>query len=134
VTEELTNPCDYVLVDINAENGRVSTLYRFSGMYRPNSVEPLVSEGWAKAFAKPVIQEQTVFAYEQAKPKLRFVRPNFRWEEGGPYAEADVVRLAWSVEVLSLGSVDGSPGRPILTVWIDARTGEILGGESFAHR
>ena len=131
VTEELTNPHDYVTVSINAENGRVSTFYRLSGMYHPNTVEPLVSEGWARAFAKPVIQEQTVLAYEQARPKLQLVRPNFRWEEGGPYAEADIVRLAWSVEVLSLGSVNEPTRRPILTVWIDARTGEVLGGERF---
>lgn len=84
---------------------------------------PIVTSEQAISFADPIFKE-----YEESglyKTQLTYLAPNFYYEEGGPYKTADFVRLAWIVELDS----DELCGTHI--VYIDAETGEILGGGQY---
>ncbi len=110
----LLNPYDVAVATIDAKDG---SLYLFTRNKRePNATTPLVTGAQARVLANPVINK--LGADLPVETELTFFRPNYYWEEGGPFEPADFVRLAWKL------TVDGST-----FVYVDAHTGEILGGD-----
>lgn len=110
----LLNPYDMVNAFVDSKDGSLMTFGR--NQIQPNATEPLVTKEQALDFAQPVLSlfEQP----ETLTTDLTYFRPNFYWEENGPlYEEADFIRLAWKLEIGTAA-----------VVYIDALTGEILGG------
>jgi hypothetical protein len=108
----ILNPYDVVSASIDAKDGSIMVFNR--GTVTPNTVTPIVTKDQAIEFAQPIISK---FKPTKIDASLTVTRPNFYWEEGGPYKPADFVRLAWKV------TLDNNA-----IVMIDAETGEILGG------
>ena len=108
----LINPYDGADAVIDAKDGSIM-LYGRNTML-PNTISPSISESEAIEYASPIISK---YDYDSITVDLTFTRPNFYFEEGGPYEMADFVRLCYSVSIDDCLSVD-----------IDAVTGEILGG------
>jgi hypothetical protein len=111
----ITNPCDVAVATIDAKDGSVMVFDRSS--ITPNTTTPTVTKSEAIKLAQPVISK--LGTTEKISAKLTVTRPNFYWEDGGPYKQADVARLAWEVTV----------GRNTAVIMVDAKTGEILGGD-----
>ncbi len=110
----LLNPFDIVAVTVDGTDGSISLITR--NTIEPNATEPIVTASRAVALARPVTD---LFDYDTISTRLSIVRPNFYWESVDNifYEEADFIRLAWIVEI------DDS-----VSAYIDALTGEILGG------
>lgn len=124
------NRYDYFSVQINAVDGSLDSFTRVTGIYELNATEPLVTKEQALEFARPVVEQTHQEPFVLGEPTLGYVRPNFRWEEGAPYAEATFIRLAWSVQASHTEDHEYFPGKGMALIYIDARTGEVLGGES----
>ncbi|MDR0514054.1 MAG: hypothetical protein LBG81_02685 [Coriobacteriaceae bacterium] len=133
LAEGLLNPYDTVGINIDAADGSITSFQR--SFVEPNATEPLLGQQEVAVYAQPVIDALSADSKREGAPsrldgnegtsrafiaacELCIFRPNFLWEEGGPYKPADFVRLAWRV---TLGSGD--------QVYVDARTGEVLGGD-----
>jgi hypothetical protein len=120
------NPYDGVFAMIDATDGSISSFARsrFSqDNVEPNAVTPLVTKEGALSFAEQIsarLGENTIISANNTDTELTFFRPNFFWEDGGPYKPAGLVRLAWKV------TVDNDA-----IIYVDARTGEILGGDRY---
>lgn len=112
----LINPYKCVCVIVDAKDGSIS-LYGKNDI-EPNSTKPVISKDEAIKYAKEIIDNyEYEYEDENIDVILTFTRPNFFFEEGGPYEMADFVRLCWKVSLDSGIIVD-----------VDAETGEILGG------
>lgn len=116
----ITNSYDNCNVVVDAKDGSI-WLYGKNAML-PNTTKPVISEALATAeatnLAKTKYGDCTLTSV-----KLSFTRPNFYFEEGGPYERANFVRLCYEV------SMDNG-----VTVHIDAETGEVLGGDRHQTR
>jgi len=110
----LINPYDCINAMIDAKDGSVMLFGR--NKMEPNATVPILTQDEAIKLAEPIISKYDNINIDV---KLTFFRPNFYWEEGGPYESADFVRLSWEVSIKNCVSVQ-----------IDAETGEILGGGS----
>lgn len=108
----LVNPYDCANAVIDAKDGSIMLFGK--NKMEPDSTVALITEGEALKLAQPIISE---FENEKVDVNLTFFRPNFYWDEGGPYEIADFVRLSWEVSI-----------KDCVSVHIDAETGEILGG------
>lgn len=83
----------------------------------PEVTDVVVTEAGAVRRSQPLRNELGGFSINSTT--LTVFRPNFHWESTEvEYQEADFVRLAWCVTL-----EDDS------TIYIDAQTGEILGGD-----
>lgn len=113
----IVNPFDAVSVTLYAENGKIMSYGRNKLM--PDCDITMIESKKAVELAKssiPQIQDEKVKDVE-----LIVAKPNFFWEGGGPYQDVDFVRLAWKISYENNADV-----------WIDAETGECLGGENNA--
>lgn len=113
----IVNPLDVVVITLNAKNGEVMCYNRNEMI--PDCDITIMGREKAVKFAKesvPAIKDE-----KEEKTELTVVNPNFYWEDGGPYQSSDLVRIAWKISY-----EDGA------YVWIDAETGECLGGGSGA--
>lgn len=108
----ILNPYDVVSASIDAKDGSVMEFTR--NTVTPDTVTPTVTKDQAIEFAQSIISK---FNPQKIDASLTVTRPNFYWEEGGPYQSADFVRLAWKV------TLDNNA-----VIMVDAETGEILGG------
>ncbi len=84
---------------------------------------PIVTSEQAIELSAPIFEkhnEKGPFSTE-----LTYLAPNFYYEDGGPYEMADFFRLAWVVE----HDIEVKCGTRI--VFVDAETGEILGGSMY---
>ena len=108
----LLNSYDCVNVAIDAKDGSVMIFSRNTML--PNSTEPVITSDEALKIADPIISK---YCDKNTNVQLTFFRPNFYFEEGGPYEIADFIRLSWNVTTDKCTSVQ-----------VDAITGEILGG------
>lgn len=123
------NRYDNYSVYIKPTDGRIHHFHRQTGLYKMNATTPLVTEEQALAFVQADVGDEGGTRLEYSEPSLGYMRPNFRFEEGGPYEEATFIRLAWSVVVSRPQDHEYDPGGRICIVHVDARTGEILGGD-----
>ena len=113
----IVNPFDVVVLTLNAKNGEVMCYNRNERI--PDCDITIIESEKAIKFAKesvPAIRDE-----KEEKTELTVVNPNFYWEEGGPYKGPDFVRIAWKISYENKAYV-----------WIDAETGECLGGGSGA--
>ena len=110
----IVNPFDVVVVSVDAKDGSIITFNR--NCITPECNINMINEEDAIKFAEPVIKK--VEKYDKVTTQLTVVKPNFFWEEGGPYEEADFIRIAWKI------ILDGN-----IFIDVDAETGEILGGD-----
>lgn len=109
------NPYDMVTVTVDARDGSVMLMDRNSEV--PEVTDVVVTEAGAVRRSQPLRNELGGFSINSTT--LTVFRPNFHWESTEvEYQEADFVRLAWCVTL-----EDDS------TIYIDAQTGEILGGD-----
>ena len=110
---KLVNPYDCINIVIDAKDGSIM-LFGKNEM-EPNDIVPEITQEKALELAKLIIQK---FDDAEMYAELTFFRPNFYFEEGGPYDVADFVRLSWQIYT-----------KDHISVQIDAITGEILGGD-----
>lgn len=112
--EGIVNPLNNVVVTIDSTDGSVSLISR--NMMEPNSTEPLIDSKQALKLARNALDIPIIGKIDS---ELSYVRPNFfhEVENGVFYAPADFIRLAWIINV-----------NDITDIYVDARTGEILGG------
>lgn len=108
------NPYDSVKVTVDRRDKSIVTLKRFQMV--PEMTKPQITEEEAIQAAQPI--QKRIGQALDGKVSLTVVRPNFFWNEGGPYAVADFVRLAYKV----------SFDEESYIVYIDAITGENIGG------
>lgn len=113
----IVNPLDVVVVTLNAKNGEVMCYNRNERI--PDCDITIMESEKAVKFAKESVS--AIKDEKEEKTELTVVNPNFYWEEGGPYQQPDFVRIAWKISYEN-GAY----------VWIDAETGECLGGDSGA--
>ena len=125
------NRYDRYSVDINATDGTIHSFRRQTGLYKLNATTPLITKEQALEFVQADVKDETGTRLEYSEPTLDYVRPNFRFEEGGPYEKATFIRLAWSILVSNPKDAEHFPGKELYIIYIDARTGEVLGGEVF---
>lgn len=107
------NMYESVNVMVRKIDGSIAYLRKFSDM--PSTTEPLVSETDALTTVEAFLNDVSASISEVS---LCFIKPNFMWTDGGPYARSEDVRLAYKVEV-----------EDRIVVYIDATTGENIGGE-----
>lgn len=110
---DIENPFDVVVISIDAKDGSIMVFDR--GTETPDCNISIIDYDKALKCAEPILQK--VGQYEEMTSKLTVVRPNFYWEDVGPYESADFIRIAW---VFNLDET--------VSIYIDAETGEILGG------
>lgn len=111
---EIINPYDVVVVNIDAKDGSIMMFSR--NIVTPTSTNILISKDEAISKAKTVINynDENI----SVDSELTTFRPNFYWENNTKfYQEADFIRVAWKIVIN-----DG------IIVMIDAETGESLGG------
>ncbi len=125
------NSMECVDIGIDAYDGKILRYIHHKEM-KPDTFEPVISEEEAIECAREIMEK---YGAKNAAATLSYERPNFYFEEGGPYEKADFVRLCYNVnldiynddEVMayyeSIGHVNHS-----VAVYVDAETGEILGG------
>lgn len=113
----IVNPLDVVVVTLNAKNGEVMC-YNRNEMIPDCDITIMESEKAVKLAKESVLEVKNENVEET---ELTVVNPNFYWEEGGPYQGPDFVRIAWKISYENKAYV-----------WIDAETGECLGGGSGA--
>lgn len=113
----IVNPLDVVVVTLNAKNGEVMSYHR-NEMIPDCDITIMESEKAVKLAKESVLEVKNENVEET---ELTVVNPNFYWEEGGPYKGPDFVRIAWKISYENKAYV-----------WIDAETGECLGGGSGA--
>lgn len=111
----LMNSYDTFIAHLDAADGSISYLTRNTEI--PNTLSPRLDAAQALVFAKPIIDQLTKST--NITTNLTFFRPNFFWEDNDFYESADFIRLAWEI---SLENGD-------YLIYIDAETGEILGGD-----
>ena len=112
--DDVVNAYDVVCVTIDAKDGSIMNFIRNSVI--PETTNLVITKEQAISFAKPIIDK--LDSSNNITATLTTFRPNFYWEENGPYEEADFIRLAWQVVV-----------ERNTYIMIDAETGEILGGD-----
>lgn len=111
------NGYDVVYATIDAKDGSIMIFGRKTVL--PNTNTAIVTEKQALKFAKPILDK-----FENPNitaVSLTTFRPNFYWEaaeNNEAYEEADFIRLSWEI------TIDSGT-----TIYIDAETGEILGGD-----
>ncbi len=110
---ELINPYECVNIAIDAKDGTIM-LFERNEMVPTNQSVLEIAKDEALECATEIISE---FDYKKTEIELNFFRPNFFWEDGGPYEMADFVRLAWKIVL------DDS-----IIIQVDTETGEVLGG------
>ena len=84
----------------------------------PEEITPVLTKDEAVLKAKDIQSKLGELAV--VSTELTVFRPNYYWEStDGAYKEADYVRVAWCIKLEDSSSI-----------YVDARTGEILGGSS----
>lgn len=111
----ILNPYDSLKVAVDRNDNSVAVYNRFD--MTTNATKPVISESEALTAAKPVLD--TISNVQSKTVSLTVTRPNYFWNDGGPYKTADFARLAYKVSVN-----DGA-----FLIYIDAVTGENLGGD-----
>lgn len=109
---DIYNPYECFNITIDSKDGSVISFGRNDLI--PNSIEPLISNNQAKVFAQEIIEK---INSDIKEIELSFVKANFYWLDGGPYKPTNFIRLAWIIRLQNESMI-----------YIDARTGEILGG------
>jgi hypothetical protein len=109
------NPYDALKVGVNRNDNSVAVYNRFN--MTPNTTQPVISESEALTAAKPVLD--TISNVQNKVVSLTVTRPNYFWNDGGPYKTADIARLAYQISV----------NNGAFLIYIDAVTGENLGGD-----
>ncbi|KIR03232.1 hypothetical protein P261_02047 [Lachnospiraceae bacterium TWA4] len=108
-----TNRYDSLVVRMNDELTKVLLINRFNDFYEPISSK--ISEESAKQLALSVKEEFN----EVTSCTMDYIKPNFFWdEEDVAYEKANIVRLVYNVEVDNINMV-----------YVDAETGEVIGGD-----
>ena len=114
LSNEIINPYDVVVVNIDARDGSIMMFSR--NIVTPTSSNILISKDEAISKAKTILNYNDENISVNAE--LTTFRPNFYWENNTKfYQEANFIRIAWKIVIN-----DG------IMVMIDAETGEILGG------
>lgn len=108
----LLNSYDCVNVIIDAKDGSIMLFGK--NKMEANTTVPILTKDEAIKLANSIISK---YDKKNIDIKLTFFKPNFYFEEGGPYETANFVRLSWEVSI-----------KDTVNVQIDAETGEILGG------
>lgn len=114
LAENVLNPYDVMTVTVDARDCSVMSMKR--NTVTPDETIPLLTEN--EAIQKTLNVQNRLGDPGVSSAVLTVFRPNYYWED--PTAireEADYVRLAWRI---TLGDTS--------SVYVDARTGEILGG------
>lgn len=112
---DLINLYDCVNVVVDAKDGSVMLFGK--NKIEPNTTTPSITMEDAINLAQPIISKLSNDSNE-IHAKLSFFRPNYYWEEGGPFESSDSVCLTWEVIVNNS-----------ITIQIDAITGENVGGD-----
>lgn len=127
----LCNSYDMLWLCVDPVTGQVSTYANHLEQYKPNTAKALVTEEQALQFALTEVEtwERVNLAVTDAEVReLTYVRPNFKFEgldNDVRYEQADFIRLAWKVHV------EDTTGIGAYDIWVDAETGEILGGSVY---
>lgn len=108
----LINPYECINLVVDAKDGSITILGKNSMV--PNATVAVITADQASSIANSIVSQ---YGNNNIKTKLTFFRPNFYWEDEGPFETADFVRLSWEVYI-----------EDIVSVQVDALTGEILGG------
>lgn len=101
-------------VVIDAKDG--STMLFAKNKIEPNMLEPIIQKSKAFEIVKTKFPNFNII---EENIQLDFFRPNFYWNNGGPYEDVNFIRLSWRI------ICDNS------IIYIDAETGENLGGSQF---
>jgi hypothetical protein len=110
----ILNPHDSLKVTVNRHDYSIAAYNRFN--MTPNTTQPIISESEALTAAQPVLN--TISNVNSKTLSLTVTRPNYFWNDGGPYKTADFARLAYKISV----------NNDAFKIYIDAVTGENLGG------
>lgn len=114
LAENVLNPYDVMTVTVDAKDGSVMLMKR--NTITPEETTPLITEN--EAVLKTQEIQSRLGNPGVASVELTVFRPNYYWElADGVYEEVDFVRLAWRITLEDASSV-----------YVDARTGEVLGG------
>lgn len=113
--DNVVNPYDVATVSIDAKDGSIMLFSR--NTIEPESINVIVTEEQAIEIAKKMYNQNVNSSDILAQ--LTTFRPNFYWEKGGPYEEADFIRVAWKITI-----------ERNTIIMVDAETGEILGGDT----
>lgn len=111
----ILNPYDSLKVVIDRSDNTVVVYNRFKTILE--TTEAVISEKEALSAAKPVLD--AISDAGKTSISLTVTRPNHFWNEGGPYKADNAARLAYEIK-----AADGT-----YTIYIDAVTGENLGGD-----
>ena len=112
LTNNLTNPYESIKVFINRNTGLIQNLKIFNE--KPNTVKSKITSEEAIKISKKIIDKYGDSS--NIKTTLKIIKPNHYWAKGLDKVD-DCVKLAWSVYDENI------------KVYVDAITGEILGGD-----
>lgn len=117
---------DFVSIIVNAENGEIASYSKVRHDVEV-SRQPKLSADEAIKWARGVLGKGMLQHYSPdlnvLKTILKIVYPNHYFEKWRPQWSENQT-LAWIVQF-------GTEGRPAIDIWIDATTGELLGGEIY---
>jgi hypothetical protein len=117
---------DFISFMVNAENGEIASYSKVRHDIRV-SYQPKLSADTAIALARGILGKSTLEHYDPAlevlKTTLKILYPN-NYFENFVYEWSDHQALAWIVQF-------GEDKEPAIDVWIDALSGELLGGEIY---
>lgn len=116
IGSDILNPYDSLKVVLNSKNNSVAVYNRFN--MTPNTAKAVITKEEALTAAQPVINQFSKVTNKTVS--LSTVRPNYFWNDGGPYQTEDYVKLAYVINV--------NNGEYL--IYIDAVTGENLGGDA----
>lgn len=112
--DDVVNPYDVATVSIDAKDGSIMMFSR--NTVKPETINVQITEEQAIEIAKKLYNKKVNSSDISAQ--LTTFRPNFYWEKGGPYKEADFIRVAWNITI-----------ERNTIIMVDAETGGILGGD-----
>ena len=112
--DDLINSYDCVNLVVDAKDGSIWLFGK--NETQPNKIKPDITKEEAVSFAEPIISKFK--DVNKIDVKLSFFKPNYYWNNEAKKNE-NSVRLAWEIDI------NGSA-----TIYIDAETGENIGGDS----
>lgn len=110
----LENECDGVNIMISRANNTVGFLVTFN--MPANTLYADITENEAIAAAQPIINKWNM---NFNSIKLKYVQPNYFWNDDIQYEPANFVRLAYEIEL----------NNSAYFIHVDAVTGEVIGGD-----
>lgn len=111
---------DWILLGVDPYTGELLGYHKNHFSNKPVSLTVKVEKGQAAEIAGK-FAETIGFKLDGIREELMLVNPNYRWTKEVKKMPSPDVRLAW---VFSMQKTEGEG-----EIWIDAVTGEVLGGE-----